>query len=81
MSLRSTIDGPTRFRSAASIGAYLGLTPRRKQSREMPQVISLDGAIGLLRTYLFEAASVPLHLTRRWCALKVVGCGWPNAMA
>jgi transposase len=29
-----TVDDPTRFRSAQSVGAYLGLTPRRKQSGE-----------------------------------------------
>ncbi len=27
----------------------------------------------LLRTYLFEAASVLLHRTKRWCALKAWG--------
>jgi transposase len=31
---RHTFDDPSRFRSAASVGAYLGLTPRRKQSGE-----------------------------------------------
>ncbi|WP_347882450.1 transposase [Bradyrhizobium sp. SSUT18] len=27
-------DDPSRFRSASTIGAYLGLTPRRNQSSE-----------------------------------------------
>ncbi|WP_368502197.1 transposase [Salipiger sp. 1_MG-2023] len=31
---RHTIDDPSRFRSAAAVGAYLGLSPRRKQSGE-----------------------------------------------
>lgn len=31
---RHTIDDPSRFRSASSVGAYLGLTPRRSQSGE-----------------------------------------------
>jgi transposase len=34
LTFRHTIDDPSRFRSAASVGAYLGLTPRRKQSGE-----------------------------------------------
>jgi transposase len=32
LAFRHTIDDPTRFRSAQTVGAYLGLTPRRKQS-------------------------------------------------
>jgi transposase len=34
LAFRHTIDDPTRFRSAQAVGAYLGLTPRRKQSGE-----------------------------------------------
>jgi transposase len=28
----TTVDDPTRFRRSSSVGAYLGLTPRRHQS-------------------------------------------------
>jgi transposase len=71
---RHTIDDPTRFRSTQPVGAYLGLTPRRKQSGEQ----DFNGRISkwgdrLLRTYLFEAASVLLHRTQRWSALKAWG--------
>ncbi|WP_328703254.1 transposase [Agrobacterium larrymoorei] len=71
---RHTIDDPSRFRSATSVSAYLGLTPRRKQSRETDTVgqVSRWGD-RLLRTYLFAAASVLLHRTKRWCALKRLG--------
>ena len=74
MAFRHTIDDPTRFRSAQTVGAYLGLTPRRKQSGEQ----DVNGRISkwgdrLLRTYLFEAASVLLHRTQRWSALKAWG--------
>ncbi len=74
MTFRHTIDDPTRFRSAQTVGAYLGLTPRRKQSGEQ----DYNGRISkwgdrLLRTYLFEAASVLLHRTQRWSALKAWG--------
>jgi transposase len=74
LAFRHTIDDPTRFRSAQTVGAYLGLTPRRKQSGEQDH----NGRISkwgdrLLRTYLFEAASVLLHRTQRWSALKAWG--------
>lgn len=74
LTFRHTIDDPSRFRSATTVGAYLGLTPRRKQSGEMDTTghVSRWGD-RLLRTYLFEAASVLLHRTRRWCALKAWG--------
>lgn len=74
LAFRHTIDDPNRFRSAQNVGAYLGLTPRRKQSGEQ----DYNGRISkwgdrLLRTYLFEAASVLLHRTQRWSALKAWG--------
>lgn len=66
LTFRHTIDDPSRFKSATSVGAYLGLTPRRRQSGEL----DLTGRISrwgdrLLRTYLFEAASVLIHRTKR----------------
>jgi len=74
LTFRHTIDDPSRFKSAAMVGACLGLTPRRKQSGET----DTNGRVSrwgdrLLRTYLFEAASVLLHRTKRWCALKTWG--------
>ena len=52
LTFRHTIDDPSRFRSASLVGAYLGLTPRRKQSGET----DTSGKISrwgdrLLRTY------------------------------
>jgi transposase len=74
LAFRHTIDDPSRFRSAASVGAYLGLTPRRKQSGEL----DLTGRISrwgdrFLRSYLFEAASVLIHRTKRWSPLQAWG--------
>ena len=68
------IDNPSRFRSTANVGAYLGLTPRRKQSGEtdINDRVSRWGD-RLLRTYLYEAASVLLHRTQKWSALKAWG--------
>lgn len=61
LTFRHTIDDPSRFRSASTVGAYLGLTPRRNQSGET----DTSGKISrwgdrLLRTYLYEAATVAL---------------------
>ena len=74
LTFRHTIGDPGRFSSAGKVGAYLGLTPRRKQSGET----DVNGRISrwgdrLLRSYLYEAASVLLHRTRRWSALKAWG--------
>ncbi len=74
LTFRHTIDDPSRFRSASSVGAYLGLTPRRNQSGET----DTNGRIsrwgdGLLRAYLFEAATVLLHRTNKWSPLKAWG--------
>ncbi|MGO4642510.1 IS110 family transposase [Mesorhizobium sp. 2RAF45] len=74
LTFRHTIDDPARFRSAANVGAYLGLTPRRKQSGET----DVTGRVShwgdrLLRTYLYEAASVLMHPTKKWCSLKAWG--------
>lgn len=74
LTFRHTIDDPSRFRSAANVGAYLGLTPRRKQSGET----DINGprlALGrsAVRTYLYEAASVLLHRTKKWSTLKAWG--------
>lgn len=74
LTFRHTIDDPSRFRSASTVGAYLGLTPRRNQSGETDK----NGRISrwgdrLLRTYLFEAATVLLHRTKKWSSLKAWG--------
>ena len=74
LTFRHTIDDPSRFRSAQTVGAYLGLTPRRRQSGEMDR----QGRVSkwgdrLLRSYLFEAATVLLHRTQRWSTLKAWG--------
>jgi transposase len=71
---RHTIDDPSRFGSASKVGAYLGLTPPRNQSGES----DMNGRISrwgdrLLRTYLFEAATVLLYRTKKWSSLKAWG--------
>ncbi len=63
-----------RFRRSRSVGAYLGLTPRRHASGEVDWTgrISKRGD-GMVRTYLFEAAGVLLTRVAQWCKLKAWG--------
>ncbi len=70
----AVIDDPARFERSGSVGAYLGLTPRRRQSGETDRTgrISKCGD-GLLRACLFEAATVLLTRSPKPCALKEWG--------
>lgn len=74
LAFMAAIDNPTRFRRSRSVGAYLGLTPRRHASGE----VDWNGRISkcgdtLVRTYLFEAAGVLLTRVQKWCPLKAWG--------
>jgi len=70
----AVIDNPGRFKHATSVGAYLGLTPRRYQSGEVDKAGSISKCgDGLLRSYLFEAANVLLSRHPRSCKLKTWG--------
>jgi len=70
----SAIDDPTRFRRSRSVGAYIGLTPKRYASGEIDRTgrISKCGD-AMLRCYLFEAAGVLLTRVPKWCAIKAWG--------
>lgn len=70
----AVIDDPARFKRSSSVGAYLGLTPRRYQSGEVDKAgrISKCGD-GLLRSYLFEAANVLLSRHTKPSKLKAWG--------
>ncbi len=70
----ATIDDPARFLHSRSVGAYVGLTPRRYASGEIDWTgrISKCGD-AMVRTYLFEAAGVLLTRVRHWCSLKAWG--------
>lgn len=68
------IDTPDRFKSAAGVAAYVGLTPRRYQSGE----VDYSGRISkcgdtMLRAYLYEAAYVVLARVKRFSSLKSWG--------
>ena len=74
LAFSAVIDDPCRFKHSSSVGAYLGLTPRRYQSGE----VDVSGHIsrcgdGLLRAYLFEAATVILQRYAKPSKLKAWG--------
>jgi len=67
----TAIDEPGRFRRSSSVGAYLGLTPRRYQSGE----VNWSGRISkqgdsLARHMLYEAANSLISRVRKWSAPK-----------
>jgi len=70
----SAVDDPAKFAKSKDIGAYFGLTPKRYQSGEMDRNgrISKCGD-GLVRKYLFEAATTLLTRVSRWSGLKAWG--------
>jgi transposase len=74
LSFKTAIDAPARFSRSRTVGAYLGMTPRRYQSGE----IDRSGRISKIgdpavRAVLFEAASALLTRVTRWCSLKAWG--------
>lgn len=71
LAFRSTVDDPRRFLHSRSVGAYLGLTPRRYQSGEIDRIGRITKVGGSeTRTALFEAANVILGPSTRWSPLK-----------
>jgi transposase len=58
LAVASTFDDASRFRRSSSVGAYLGLTPKRYESGE----VSYNGRVSkrgdrMARTHLYEAAN------------------------
>ncbi len=74
LAFASAIDDPGRFAHSASVGAYLGLTPRRYQSGEVDRSgrISKCGD-AMVRSLLYEAANLLLTRVKRPCALQAWG--------
>ncbi len=82
LAFHSAIDDPASFRRSRSVGAYVGLTPRRYASGE----VDWSGRISkcgdtMVRSYLFEAAGVLLTRMPQWCKLKAWGYRLWNASA
>lgn len=78
ITFRSGVDDPTRFRRSRDIGPHFGLTPRKYQSGEKDVTGSIT-KVGdrMVRTALYEAASVMLTRTVRMSPLK----SWAMAVA
>jgi hypothetical protein len=68
------LDDAARFSSSRSVGAFLGLTPKRYQSGETDKcgAVSKVGDTAA-RVALFEAAHVLLTRVAKWSALKAWG--------
>ena len=78
ITFKSGVDDPARFRRSRDVGPHFGLTPRKYQSGE----IDVTGSISkvgdrMVRTALYEAASVMLSRTVRVSPLK----SWAMAVA
>jgi transposase len=75
-SFSAAVEAPDYFRRSRSVGAYLGLTPRRHQSGEIDHSAGVSKrGDRLLRSYLFEAAACLLARVQRTSALKTWGLG------
>lgn len=74
LSFIHTVEDPTRFGRSRTVGAYLGLTPKRDQSGEKDVIGKISRAGDrTMRGLLYEAAGVLLHRCSRPCALKEWG--------
>jgi transposase len=78
ITFKSGVDDPTRFRRSRDVGPHFGLTPRKYQSGELDVTGSIS-KVGdrMVRTALYEAASVMLTRTVRMSPLK----SWAMAVA
>ena len=78
ITFKSGVDDPARFKHSRDVGPHFGLTPKKYQSGEL----DVTGAVTkrgdrMVRTALYEAASVMLTRTVRFSALKA----WAMAVA
>jgi transposase len=78
ITFKSGVDDPTRFKRSRDVGPHFGLTPRKYQSGEL-DVTGRISKVGdrMVRTALYEAASVMLTRSVRFSALKA----WAMAVA
>lgn len=74
LSFKCCIDDPARFRRSKTVGAHLGLTPKRYQSGSVDfnSRVSKCGDANM-RWLLVEAANSMLTHVRSWSVLKAWG--------
>jgi transposase len=74
ITFKSGVDDPSRFKRSRDVGPHFGLTPRKYQSGELDVTGSISKAGDrMVRTALYEAASVMLTRTVRMSPLKSWG--------
>jgi len=86
LAFQSVLDDPARFKHSASVGAYVGLTPRSYASGQIDRMgrISRCGD-ALMRSYLYEAANIMLTRSRSsnplrsWAAKLAKRAGYKKA--
>jgi transposase len=78
ITFKSGVDDPSRFKHSRDVGPHFGLTPKKYQSGEL-DITGRVTKVGdrMVRTALYEAASVMLTRTVRFSALKA----WAMAVA
>jgi transposase len=74
ITFKSGVDDPMRFKHSRDVGPHFGLTPKKYQSGELDVTGSIT-KVGdrMVRTALYEAASVMLTRTVRFSSLKAWG--------
>lgn len=74
ITFKSGVDDPSRFKHSRDVGPHFGLTPKKYQSGELDVTGSIT-KVGdrMVRTALYEAASVMLTRTVRFSGLKAWG--------
>jgi transposase len=79
ITFKSGVDDPARFRRSRDVGPHFGLTPKKYQSGELDVTGSIT-KVGdrMVRTALYEAASVMLTRTVRFSSLKAWGTAVAN---
>jgi transposase len=74
LAFTSAVDDPGRFARSRAVGAHFGLTPKRFQSGEVDRTGHITRAgDDMMRTLLYEAATVILGRNPRWSMLKAWG--------
>lgn len=82
ITFKSGVDNPSRFRRSRDVGPHFGLTPKKYKSGEL----DVTGAISkrgdrMVRTALYEAASVMLTRTVRFSGLKAPASSASSSIA
>jgi transposase len=74
LAFKSAVDIPGRFTHSRAVGAHFGLAPRKFQSGEVDRTGHITRAGDeMMRTLLYEAATVILGRNPRWSTLKAWG--------